>query len=213
VDLFRARPGTYAPRFSTGRRADGRHDGRSDGPRNGRRRYPRANGAIYPPPGAVYIGASPFYYPSYDPSAIPLPGEPAAAAIAAQQEGFLRLVVSPRSAGVFVDGVYEGTVDDFGGIGETPLPAGLHRVRLEAGGFEPVEFDVRVPANDTITLRRELEPRRVPPLPPPPAAEPGTASAKPKPIYVIPRCYLGDSRPQQDDLPAGCNLADLRTLN
>ncbi len=114
---------------------------------------------------------------------------------------------------MFINGAYAGTVDDFGGTGERALPAGLHGVRVEADGFEPVEFDVRVPVNDTMTFRRDLEPRRLPappPLPPPQAAAPPSA---PKPIYVIPRCYLGDSRPQQNQLPPGCSLADLRTLN
>jgi len=128
-----------------------------------------------------------------------------------EPEGFLRLLVTPRNAGVYVDGVYEGTVDDFGGTSERALRAGLHGVRVSADGFEPVEFDVRVPVNDTITLRRDLDPRRaLPPSPPPAAAAP---PAKPKTIYVIPRCYLGDSRPQPNQLPAGCSLADLRTLN
>jgi hypothetical protein len=84
-------------------------------------------------------------------------------------------------------------------------------VRIQADGFESVEFDVRVPANDTITLRRDLDPRReLPPYVPPPAA---AAPVTPKTIYAIPRCYLGDSRPRQDQLPAGCSLANLRTLN
>ena len=114
---------------------------------------------------------------------------------------------------MIVDGIYEGTVDDFGGTGERALPSGVHRVRLETEGYEPVEFDVRVPDNDTITLRRDLYPRSAAP-PPPFAAAPIAAPAQPpKAIYVIPRCYLGDSRPRQEQLPAGCNIADLRTLD
>ena len=66
---------------------------------------------------------------------------------------------------MYVDGVYEGTVDDFGGTSERAMRAGPHGVRVEADGFEPVEFDVRVPVNDTITLRRDLDPRRAPPRP------------------------------------------------
>ena len=158
-------------------------------------------------PGAVYIGASPYYY--YPEETLPV--VPADAARLEEPEGFLRLLISPRNASVFVDGVYEGTVDDFGGTGERTVRAGLHTVRVEADGFEPVEFDVRVPANDTITLRRDLDPRRAPPMVsvPSPAAPP----AKPKTIYVIPRCYLGDSRPEQNQLPAGCSVADIRALN
>jgi hypothetical protein len=210
VDVFRATPKTYAPRFSAGPggfrgHRDGR-DGVVGGPRWDRHRP----GKSYPSAGAVYIGGSPYYPSYYNPfdSQIPQPVDPGPE----EPEGFLRLLVSPRNARVFLDGIYEGTVDDFGGSGERVVRAGLHGVRIEADGFEPVEFDVRVPLYDTITLRRDLEPRRAPPLPPlpPPTAGP---PAKPKAIYVIPRCYLGDSRPQQNSLPAGCNLADLRTLN
>ena len=206
VDAFRATPKTYAPRFSPGLRViDGRWDGRFDGPRRGWRRHDGSGKGGYP--GAVYIGGSPYYYPGVvDP--VVYPGEPPPQE---EPEGFLRLLITPRHAGVFVDGIYEGTVDDFGGTGERALRAGLHAVRVAADGFEPVEFDVRVPVNDTITLRRDLDPRRAPPPPvPPPAAAP---PAKPKTIYVIPRCYLGDSRPLPNQLPTGCSLADLRTLN
>jgi hypothetical protein len=218
VDAFRAGPHTYAPRYSASD-TDGRGHWRNrrrdnDGPRTGggRHRGNRGGTVVYPPLGGVYVGASPYYY---WPSAVAPVAQPPVTAPPEDAEGFLRLLVSPRNAAVFVDGVYEGTVDDFGGTGERALPAGVHAVRLEAEGFEPVEFDVRVPARDTITLRRELEPRRLPPAAaaPPPAAGPQAAPAKPKTIYVIPRCYLGDSRPQPNQLPAGCSLADLRTLN
>jgi hypothetical protein len=128
-----------------------------------------------------------------------------------ESTGFLRLAVSPRRANVLVDGVYEGTVDDFGGTGERTLRAGLHRVRLEADGHEPVEFDVRIPAGDTITLRRDLDVRAEPSPTPPPAA-PSAPAGPPKPTYVIPRCYLGNTRPAPDTLPAGCSLSDLRVL-
>ena len=168
---------------------------------------------MYPTLGAVYYGASPYYpsaYPVYPAVADPVPQIPASAP-RDEPEGFLRLLITPRNARVFVDGAYAGTVDDFGGTGERALPAGLHSVRVEADGFEAVEFDVRVPANDTMTLRRDLEPRRLPPAPAPPQS--AAPPSPPKTIYVIPRCYLGDSRPEQSQLPPGCSLADLRTLN
>ena len=205
IDAFRATAKTYAPRYSPNYGpVDGRWNGRRDGSRGGWRRHDGYGKGFYP--GAVYIGGSPYYYPGvvepvYPPEPLP-PAEP---------EGFLRLLITPRNANVFIDGVNEGTVDDFGGSGERTLRAGLHTVRVEADGFEPVEFDVRVPVNDTITFRRDLDPRRAPtPYVPPPAPSP---SVTPKTIYVIPRCYLGDSQPRQEQLPAGCSLANLRTLN
>lgn len=209
VDAFRARPDTYAPRFSSGSRGgDGPQDRRDDGPLGGRR-HRQSGSFYYQPRGGVYYGASPYFYPAYPAAGYPVE-RPVDSARQEEPEGFLRLVITPRHASVYVDGIYEGTVDDFGGTGERALRAGLHAVRVQAEGFEPVEFDVRVPANDTITLRRDLDLRRVPVPPPPP---PPTTPSAPKTIYVIPRCYLGDSRPQQNQLPAGCNVADLRTLD
>jgi hypothetical protein len=131
-------------------------------------------------------------------------------------EGFLRLLVTPRYADVFVDGVAAGTVDDFGGTREQALPAGPHHIRIEAPGYEPVEFDVRVPAGDTISLRRELIPLPAPPRATPPATPERGASATAPPVrktfYAIPRCYLGNTMPTAEALPAGCNLKDVRVL-
>jgi hypothetical protein len=121
-------------------------------------------------------------------------------------EGFLRLLVTPREATVIVDGIIVGTVDDFGGRGEQALPAGPHRIRIEAPGYEAVEFDVRVPAGDTISLRRELSPLPGPTEPAP------QAPAAPKTFYAIPNCYLGDSIPKAEMLPKGCSLENMRVL-
>jgi len=210
IDLFRAAPGTYAGglpgAFSgQGGGVPGRARGRE---RSGGWRRNGTGAVIYPLAGGVF--ATPYAYWPYG-------GSTAAAAppdVTAPDEpsGFLRLLVTPRRTDVIVDGIYEGTVDDFGGTGERTLPSGVHRVRLESEGYEPVEFDVRVPDNDTITLRRDLYPRSAP-TPPPVAAAPTAPGQVPKVIYAIPRCYLGDTPPRQDQLPAGCNIADLRTLD
>jgi hypothetical protein len=130
---------------------------------------------------------------------------------AAAPEGFLRLRVSPRSASVFVDGGYAGTVDDFGGVSERMLPAGTHRVELRAPGFEPVDFDARVPANDTLILRRDMRPLDDPLASRVPEAAPVPPPAH-KTMYIVPGCYAGDAPPQANQLPARCNLADLRVI-
>ena len=164
----------------------------------------------------------PYPYGPFAPGDRPSPAAVAASAERVAARGFLRLLVNPRSAAVVIDGVYEGTADDFGGSSERAIPAGPHRVQLEADGYEPVGFDVRVPDNDTIILRRDLEPRAeapavavaAAPFETPvatPLAPPGPPTVK-KTIYLIPRCYLGDTRPQPEQLPAGCRLADLQTL-
>lgn len=164
--------------------------------------------------GYVAAYGVPYGYVTYD-SGQPVV-EPVAPAQAEIPEGFLRLLVTPRHAEVIVDGVLAGTVDDFGGTREQALPAGPHHIRIEAPGYEPVEFDVRVPVGDTISLRREL----VPLTPPPRAAQPtapergvsGTAPAVRKTFYAIPNCYLGNAMPTAEVLPAGCNLKDVRVL-
>jgi hypothetical protein len=202
-DAFRAAPGTYAPAF-------GAPD--PSGPDSRRGSRGRRNAGLGPYGNNPVVLLTPPYYGPYAAWDLP-PAVREETRAADAPEGFLRLLIEPRSAGVFVDGVYEGTADDFGGSGERSLLAGPHRIRLEADGYEAVAFDVRVPANDTVTFRRELEPR-VTPAPSSVDAAP-VAAAVPVPrktLYVIPRCYLGDTLPQAEQLPEGCRLADLRTI-
>ncbi|HEY6509772.1 MAG TPA: hypothetical protein VIY56_17235 [Vicinamibacterales bacterium] len=199
VDAFRAQPDTYrAPNRGWADRPGG--DGRN------KRRPHHSDGYPYPGGGGIYF---PGY--AYDPYGLYAGTTTSEAPTPYPPTGFLRLFVTPRRADVIVDGIYEGAVDDFGGTGERTLPSGVHRVRLETEGYEPVEFDVRIPDNDTITLRRDLYPLSAAP-PPVAAALPAAPAQPPKTIYVIPRCYLGDTRPRQDQLPAGCSVADLRAL-
>ena len=237
-DVFRANPGTYGrpggivPRgpswggvpvlpsvpswggtpiygFEHGK-GDGARDNR--GPRHGLRRQFR--GGYAGGYGAVY-GLPYGYVPYYDTG---VATQPASATPAEDEipEGFLRLLITPRDAAVIVDGVLAGRVDDFGGTGEQALPAGPHRIRIEAPGYEPVEFDVRVPIGDTISLRRELNPLPAPPRAGQPATlehgAPNQAPAVRKTFYAIPRCYLGDTKPKPESLPPGCSLQDLRVL-
>jgi hypothetical protein len=73
-------------------------------------------------------------------------------------DGGIRLQVKPREAEVRVDGYYVGRVDDFDGIFQRlELPAGPHRIEIRAEGRQPLEFDVRIPIDDTIAYRGELE--------------------------------------------------------
>jgi hypothetical protein len=44
----------------------------------------------------------------------------------------------------------------------------------------------------------------------PPAAPPRIVA--PKTLYVIPRCYAGDKPPAARDLPAGCDIRDMRII-
>ena len=123
--------------------------------------------------------------------------------------GYLRLEVEPRSAQVFVDGDFVGTVQDSGR--RLFLDPGSHRVEVSADGFQTVTFDVRIRPFETITYRRDLD-RAAGLAIGPVAPVTVTARAAAKTLYVIPRCYAGDKRPIAAALRAGCRIADLRVL-
>ena len=72
--------------------------------------------------------------------------------------GGVRLKVQPRNAQVFVDGFFVGTVDDFDGGRGLPLESGPQRLEIRADGYEPMEIQVRILPNETITYEGELTP-------------------------------------------------------
>ena len=203
-DAFRAQPKTYAPRSRSNRKDGPRHD---DGRRGGKRH----DDFVYPSyPYVVPFYGSYFSYPSYPiEDSAPEPGTVVVSSGTPDDEphGFLRLRVLPRTADVYVDGALSGTVDDFGGSGERMLPAGTHRIELAAPGFARLTFDVRVPANDTVTFTRELDPLDAMLTPPVARVE-----IPHKALYIVPRCYIGDRPPLPSDLPAGCTLDDVRVI-
>jgi hypothetical protein len=75
--------------------------------------------------------------------------------------GALRLQVQPRDAQVFIDGSYAGIVDDFDGTFQSlRLEQGEYKVEIALPGFEPLDFDVRITAGQTITYRGDLIPEQ-----------------------------------------------------
>ena len=73
--------------------------------------------------------------------------------------GELRLQVSPKNAQVFVDGGYAGTVDDYDGTFQSlKLESGSYSIRLQAPGYQTIEFDVRITPTQKITYREDLRP-------------------------------------------------------
>jgi len=120
-------------------------------------------------------------------------------------EGYLRLEVEPESAQVFVDGLYAGTVSDFRRSGGGILEAGPHRIEFRAEGYDAQGVELRIRANDVLSYRGTLTRRDERP-------ELRAAAGPPKTFYVIPRCYAGTSRPRADQLPAGCNVKDVREV-
>lgn len=73
-------------------------------------------------------------------------------------QGNLKLKVKPRTAKVYVDGYFVGTVDQFdGAFQKLALNGGRHKVEVRADGFETAEFDVIITPSQTITFQGELK--------------------------------------------------------
>jgi len=74
-----------------------------------------------------------------------------------EEEGALRLKLKPRGAAVYVDGAYEGVVDDFDGIFQKlHLEPGPHHVTVQMAGYDTLSFDVHIDPNHTTTYHGEL---------------------------------------------------------
>jgi hypothetical protein len=116
--------------------------------------------------------------------------------------GSLELAVEPRSADVYVDGFYVGTVDDVTQNGLL-LRAGRHWIDLRAEGYETLTVPVGIAAGQPIRYRGQLAAIR--------AESPGVPRG-PQTIYVIRGCYAGNRPPTESALPPGCDIANLRTL-
>ena len=125
--------------------------------------------------------------------------------------GQLRLDVSPGDAQIFVDGEYVGNLLDYHGA--ITLDAGTHSLELRAPKHEPVTFDVRIRAGETINYRGALTPQRnASTTQPDTTTAPGDKSpATPAMFYLIPGCYLGNVPPDQVKLPPGCDLSRMTT--
>jgi hypothetical protein len=198
-DKFRASPNSYAPRDRDERRdRTSRRDGRD-------RFYVVPYAVPIPVPYDVAPYSSSDIVSGPPPSDIIYEPRPSAPPADDRPLGFLQLRVQPRTAEVFVDRAFAGTVDDFGGRSARMLPAGPHRVEIIAPGYETVTFDVRVPENDTVTFTRELEPAVDRP-----AREP--VAVPHKPTYIVPMCFIGDRPPLASDMPPGCRVEDVRVI-
>ena len=155
------------PARTSGQTARGGFEGRNRGvfvaPRvynnyyyNPRRYYPYGYGAFglgyfyYDP----YTWYPPSYYPGYYGSYSAGYYDPFFYDV-----GELRLIVSPRSADVYVDGYFAGRVDDYDGIFQAlKLEAGAHHIQIVAQGYSPLNFDVRIEPDRKITYRGTLRP-------------------------------------------------------
>jgi len=75
-----------------------------------------------------------------------------------ENEGALRLKVTPDKAKIYVDGGLVGSVYDYAGLfHKLHLEAGVHRVELKAAGYETLVLNVRIERGQTMTYRGKLE--------------------------------------------------------
>ena len=181
-DLFLARPGTYAPRFD----------------RLSRRRLHFPGGGYVSDP---FIGSNEWR----------VPHSSARRGAKVEPNGYLRLIVQPSTAEVYIDGFYRGSVNDFRRSGGT-LESGPHRVELRAPGQDVIAFNVEIAPYDTITYLNDLSGATSATERPPTTTAPPAAPAAPKTFYVIAGCYAGDKPPSGDRLPPACDVTKLRTV-
>lgn len=72
--------------------------------------------------------------------------------------GSLRLRVSPERAKVYLDGVLQGTVDDFNGLKDhLDVEAGPHQLEIRGDGYVTLKDEVVVEAGKTQTYRGALK--------------------------------------------------------
>ena len=97
-------------------------------------------------------------YPAYPATSYPAyPSTSYSAAPAVGAAGGLSFEITPPEAGVTVDGIYVGTVEQFT-PDQPPLPLapGRHHIEIRYPGFEIIEFEVDILPGQVIPYRGEL---------------------------------------------------------
>jgi PEGA domain len=129
--------------------------------------------------GFVY---SPFFY---DPFWGPYPYYGAYPVVVAPS-GEVRVLATPKQAGVYVDGAYAGIVDDFDGVFQRlHVTPGGHAITLHLEGYRTVTQNIYVTPDSTFKLQLAMVPlapgERSDPPPPParPSIYSGTNPASP----------------------------------
>ena len=118
--------------------------------------------------------------------------------------GILYLDITPRTALVFIDTAYVGTVDDLFSTGVT-LTRGRHWLELEATEYEKKLIEINITPGQPLRYRVELAPVRR-------AALTVIPTRPPETMYAIPGCYGGNRPPVAATLPPGCDIAKVRVL-
>ena len=124
-----------------------------------------------------------------------------AAAPVTMTKGLVRLELTPATAAeYYVDGMLIGSSSNLGTQFE--LNAGVRQIEVRARGYKPIVFDARIDEGRVTTLRGTLEAIEQPQPP---------RSVGSRIMYVIPGCYIGNSKPEPSALPAGCDVKKMIT--
>ena len=119
----------------------------------------------------------------------------------ATYKGLLQFEVTPSSGlDYYIDGVYVGSSSNLGS--EFEVNAGARQIEVRARGYKPATFDRRIEEGRVTTVRASLDRMEEPQAP---------RSSTGRVMYVIPGCYMGNSKPVPSALPAGCDIKKMVT--
>jgi hypothetical protein len=149
-------------------------------------------------PYASYYAVPYSGYGYYDtaPAEAPAPPPPAAATT---NKGLLQLDITPSTGlDYYIDGIHIGSSANLGS--EFEVNAGARQIEIRSRGYKPATFDLRIDEGRVTTVRASLEAIEQPQAP---RATTGQT------LYVIPGCYMGNSKPVAAALPPGCDIKKL----
>jgi hypothetical protein len=122
--------------------------------------YPYAVPYPYPYPAYGYYDPA-YGYPSYPASSYPVSAPGTVGVQRGQNYSGVSFDMTPNTAGVYVDGTYIGTVDEFSPTSmPLPLTPGRHHIEVRAAGYRTMAFDADIVAGLVIPYRGEMQPIR-----------------------------------------------------
>jgi hypothetical protein len=153
-------------------------------------KYPYASYYAVPYGGYSYYETAPQEEPAPPPPAV-----------AATNKGLLQLDIVPSTGlDYYIDGIHVGSSAQLGS--EFEVNAGARQIEIRARGYKPATFDLRIDEGRVTTVRATLEAVE---QPQPPRAAAGQV------LYLIPGCYMGNSKPAASALPPGCDIKKMVT--